>query len=202
MSRAEAAQQILKVHAFYAERGVSLATAALGGSKDFVRWNHYPKNDLVDEKNKSRFFYHAHDQDEHLVAEHGHFHVFTRSDARPSNAYSHLVGISVNALGSPTRIFTTNQWVTGEIMKSFRTLETEIQNFRVEANGRLAPIALWLTAMIHFYKDAVVDLIKRRDEVLSNHKAGLRLAVVDKSLHIVSEMNLVSHWNNLKMEIE
>lgn len=201
MNRAEVAQQVLQVHAFYAARGIGLATAALAGSGEFLRWHHYPKNDATDAMNQTRFFYHAHDQDDASVQEHGHFHVFAKQSKADAQEYAHLVGISLNAKGEPTRLFTTNQWVTGEVMQSAHVLEQQMNNFDLHIHGRLAPIARWLTAMVQFYRDTVVDLLHQRDVKLSKHHAGLQAALKDKQIHIVSQKKLTRHWENLKKEI-
>lgn len=201
MKRPEAAQQMLQVHAFYAERGIGLATAALAGARDFVRWQHYPKSDATDAVNHTRFFYHAHDQDDSSVHEHGHFHVFAKTPNVTAQAYAHVVGISLNALGEPTRLFTTNQWVTGESMLSAYQLEQRLHGFAVQVDGRLAPLAKWLTAMLMFYQETVVNLLHQRDVKLAQHRLGFEAALNDRKIHIVSQKKLPHHWDHLKKEI-
>ena len=200
MQRADMALRILQVHAAYAQRGVSLATAALAGANAFVCWQHYPKNDAVDDEHQTRFFYHAHDHDEALPNEHGHFHVFAKSSGQRAQTYAHLVGISLNAMGEPTRLFTTNQWVTGESMQAAHVLAQVIDGFVVQCHGRLAPIATWLTAVLGFYKDVIVKLLYQRDALLAQR--GFDAAVLnDREIHIVSEQPLTHYWDHLKKEI-
>lgn len=201
MKRPEAAQQMLQVHAYYAERGISLATAALAGASEFVRWQHYPKNDATDAVNHTRFFYHAHDQDDTSVHEHGHFHVFAKTRNATTQEYAHVVGISLNAMGEPTRLFTTNQWVTGEAMLTAHLLEQQLHHFALKVHGRLAPLAKWLTAMLMFYQETVVNLLHQRDVKLARHRLGFEAALDDRKIHIVSQKKLTRHWDHLKKEI-
>lgn len=201
MKRPDAAQQMLQVHAYYAERGISLATAALAGASEFVRWQHYPNNDATDAVNHTRFFYHAHDQDDTSVHEHGHFHVFAKTRNATTQEYAHVVGISLNAMGEPTRLFTTNQWVTGEAMLAAHLLEQQLHHFALQVHGRLAPLAKWLTAMLMFYQETVVNLLHQRDVKLARHRLGFEAALDDRKIHIVSQKKLTRHWDHLKKEI-
>ena len=43
-----AAQDIAAIQLGYAQKGLNLCQVALGGAKEFLEWQHYPKNDLVD----------------------------------------------------------------------------------------------------------------------------------------------------------
>jgi len=54
----------------------------------FVEWNHYPENDVRDEKNASQYFYHAHPGLQRPFVEHGHFHLFVHAEKL---AYGELI---------------------------------------------------------------------------------------------------------------
>jgi hypothetical protein len=206
MTPGQAVQDLLHAHAWYAQRGQSLASAALAGARSFVRWLHYPRNDVDDAAHGSRFFYHAHEPHEMLAHEHGHFHVFARLTDRAVNparsGYAHLVGISMDPQGAPLRLFTTNQWVTGEDWFDAVDLASAVQRFRVETPGRLAPVARWLTAMVQCYASDMVRLLVQRDAQLQafaqRTQQDLHTARNDRSLHILSEQALPDHWNHLK----
>lgn len=204
MNTSEAAQTLLAVHAHYAQRGQSLAQAALAGAKQFVRWQHYPHDDVDDVANGSRFFYHAHEPHEMLQAEHGHFHVFTRWGSGQPLRYAHLIGIAIDHRGSPLRLFTTNQWVTGEDWRDAARLTPDLQRWGVHTAGRLAPVARWLTAMVRLYANRIASLLHERDAVLQahaqRHQQNLSKARADRSLHIVSDMLLPNHWMFLQEE--
>ena len=59
-----AAQEIASIQTRYAKKGLTLSEVALCGAKEFIEWNHYPANDLVDEVSGYEFYYHAHSADE------------------------------------------------------------------------------------------------------------------------------------------
>ena len=172
MSRAALAQRVLQVHAFYAERGIGLASAALAGAKGFVRWHHYPHKDVTDALHHTRFFYHAHDQDDASVNEHGHFHVFARSDA--GRRFHHIVGISIDAFGMPQQLFLTNRWVTGEDWISAEAIAPKLQRFRCEVSGRMAPVAQWVSSMVQLYQTEIHALHRKRDDWwMSRRRSGV-----------------------------
>jgi hypothetical protein len=206
MTSGQAVQDMLHTHAWYAQRGQSLASAALAGARSFVRWSHYPQSDVDDAAHGSRFFYHAHEPHEMLAQEHGHFHVFARvtNRAMPHTrvGHAHLVGISIDPQGTPLRLFTTNQWVTGEDWFDAVDMANAVQRFRAETPGRLAPVARWLTGMVQCYASDIVRLLAQRDEQLQLHAQRTHQDVSqardDRALHILSEQALPNHWNHLK----
>jgi hypothetical protein len=204
MSTAQAVHNMLQTHAWYAQRGQSLATAALAGARSFVRWAHHPREDVDDALHGSRFFYHAHEPQEMLAQEHGHFHVFARVGSLARFGYAHLVGISIDNRGTPLRLFTTNQWVTGEDWFDAQALAPVVSRFQVQTPGRLAPVARWLTAMVQCYADAIQHLLVQRDVTLQRHaqakQQDLNTLREDRSLHILSEQALPNHWQYLQQE--
>lgn len=195
---------MLAVHAHYAQRGQSLAGAALAGAAAFVRWSHYPRDDVDDGAHGTRFFYHAHEQSDMLGNEHGHFHVFTRGESDKPFRYAHLVGVSLDDRGTPLRLFTTNEWVTGEDWMPADQMTQAVHRFCVQTTGRLAPVARWLTALIQFYAHPIVSLLHARDAALqahaTRHQQDRTQAQQDRSLHIASEMRLSDHWKFLQEE--
>lgn len=195
---------MLAVYAHYAARERSLAEAALGGASAFVRWTHYPRNDVQDAANGARFFYHAHEPHEMRPNEHGHFHVFTAWGQSREPRYAHLVGISIDNRGTPLRLFTTNEWVTGEDWVQAAQLQGKLDRFRIQTSGRWAPVAKWLSGMVRFYASSIVSLLHSRDACVQahaqHHGQHLDEARADRSLHIVSEMDLSDHWKFLKEE--
>ena len=74
-----AAQELASIQMKYAKSGRTLNQAALCGTKEFIEWQHYPNNDLIDENTGYEFYYHAHSADEMSKGEHGHFHVIKRN---------------------------------------------------------------------------------------------------------------------------
>lgn len=198
--RTQAAADVAAVQWHYTQRGVSLATAALAGAARYQEWVHHPHDDLVDPASAARCFYHAHAAAERAADEHGHFHVFAPAPAECRPDFVHLVGISLNAQGLPTRLFTTNRWVTGEHWLPATTLIEQLPQFTLQTRGRLAPVARWVQGMVHLYADLLADLLHERDAVLHARAAGHAdgaapdapdrpgAAVLDdRALHVVSE---------------
>jgi len=138
----------------------NLSIAALCGAQQFFQWQHYPAHDAVDSTHNSEFYYHTHSGAQHSDDEHGHFHVFTRPGGR--HRFHHLIGISMNQRGLPSRLFLTNQWVTGEHWAPPQRLESALQKFHCQLQGRLSPVSRWISAMVHLYRPEIRALHQRR----------------------------------------
>ena len=158
-----AAQEIANIQMRYAESGRTLNEAALCGAKEFIEWQHYPINDLVDEVSGYEFYYHAHSADEMPHGEHGHFHVIKR-DAK---GFHHLIGIVLNPKGLPIRLFTTNQWVTGEEIAGSTMVIKSIRGFEMVKKGRMALVSRWVSALITLFSVEIEGLILERDQKIA-----------------------------------
>lgn len=183
----EAAQCVLDIPMHYLEDGKNIASAALAGATNFESGRHYPLNDVVDVKHHSRFFYHGHRENSGAVAEHGHFHLFIdltsnydvlkkqpqsqkKSEMAMPN-FSHLAALSLDERGQSLEWFVTNRWVTGERWISAETLITYLEGFTIKANGRLAPIAEWLTAMVKLFQPQLTELLLLRDQAVQKNSS-------------------------------
>jgi hypothetical protein len=158
-----AAQELAKIQMRYAESGRTLNEAALCGAKDFIEWQHYPINDLVDEVSGYEFYYHAHSAAEMPHGEHGHFHVIKRD----TKSFHHLIGIALNPKGLPIRLFTTNQWVTGEEMADATTTIKSTRGFEMVKKGRMALVGRWVSALITLFSVEIEGLILERDQKIT-----------------------------------
>ena len=178
-----AAQELANIQMRYAESGRTLNEAALCGAKDFIEWQHYPINDLVDEVSGYEFYYHAHSIDEMPHGEHGHFHV-TKRDTK---GFHHLIGIALNPKGLPIRLFTTNQWVTGEEMADSTMAIKSIRKFEMVKKGRMALVSRWLSALITLFSVEIEGLILERDQKIAQLVAemGNRELVMNSRKHDV-----------------
>jgi hypothetical protein len=185
-----AAQDAVSIPLRYVRSGGSLVTAAMAGARQCVELEHYPRHDVVDKVHGTRLYYHAHGSRRRPDAEHGHFHLF-RHGTQPGD-YMHLVGISLNAVGQPIRLFTTNRWVTGETWHGAAAVEQALARFEVGTLGRLAPVARWATAMVHLYRDQIVQLVHRRDAVMVRRSAsvGWDALCEDRRLDVVTQRQI------------
>jgi hypothetical protein len=183
----EAAAQAARLQLRYARQGTSLALAAMAGARECEALRHYPRNDVVDRAAHTRFYYHAHTSRRRPADEHGHFHLFMY-DARAPARFCHLAGLSLDARGQALRWFTTNRWVTGEHWQDADHLVRELSHFSVSTHGRMAPVALWLTAMVRLFAPQIATLVRRRDAVMARrHALQGDAAFEDRRLDVITE---------------
>lgn len=184
-----AAQELANIQMRYAESGRTLNEAALCGAKDFIEWQHYPINDLVDEVSGYEFYYHAHSADEMPHGEHGHFHVIRRD----TDGFHHLIGIALNQRGLPIRLFTTNQWVTGEEMADSAMVIKSIRGFEMVKKGRMALVSRWVSALIKLFSAEIERLILERDQMIAQLVAEMgnrELVMNSKKHHVLTECQI------------
>lgn len=186
----QAAHEALGIPLRYAQAGSSLARAAMAGAQRGIELAHYPRQDVVDMRHGTRFYYHAHGSGRRPGNEHGHFHLFAQG-SQPGD-YTHLAGISLDAQGQPIRFFTTNRWVTGETWRQAADIERALAHFAVQTRGRMAPVARWLTALTHLYAPQLVRLVRRRDAVMGRRAAsqGWEALCEDRRLDVVTECRI------------
>lgn len=120
------------------------------------------EGDIFDPKSGAFYFYHSHRENEQ-----GHFHTFL-SDLDKS-VHHHLVGISIDVKGKPIALFTTDDWVTGEEMIPYPQLAGRIDDFAFTDES---PTSQYLQTLLSRLKPQVLQLLKTRDEILTNHKLG------------------------------
>lgn len=187
-----AAQEIVTIQSRYAANGLSLCNVALCGSEQFKEWEHYPKHDLIDAQSGYEFYYHAHSANEMPDGEHGHFHLFKR-DNQVANQFHHLIAISLDQKGLPVRIFTTNQWVTGEQWLSAERTLVLLKGFDMAVKGRMAPLSRWLSAFTKLFYLDMQELIIQRDEVmgaLSSTLGNHEFAYNARDQHVLTEKKI------------
>ncbi|MDO9192655.1 MAG: hypothetical protein Q7U12_07150 [Undibacterium sp.] len=168
----QAAQIALDVPLRYLNSGSNMAIAALAGAKQFVLLQHYPAKDVIDLVHHTRFFYHGHSCRNQHQNEHGHFHIFvyfpeSKTALSEVENFSHLVALSLDEKGQALRWFTTNRWVTAETWRPAKELIALLPGLRLSTNGRLAPVARWLDAMLILFRPQIESLLLERDVVLA-----------------------------------
>jgi hypothetical protein len=184
-----AAQELASIQMKYAKSGRTLNEAALCGARDFIEWQHYPNNDLADKHSGYEFYYHAHSADEMPKGERGHFHVIKRH----AKSFHHLVGIALDQKGLPVRLFTTNQWVTGEEMADSNLVMQSVVEFQMDITGRMAPVSKWIGALMQLFQPEIKELIKERDQeiALLVTRFGDREDVLNsREHHVLSECKI------------
>lgn len=177
-------------------------------SPPFQQWTHYPKGDVYDRETHSQYFYHAHPRvhpDPHLQ-ENGHFHIFMREKGIPphlqpmqlreenqkpdsrEDPLCHLIAISMNALGEPIQLFTTNRWVTGEKWYPAPAVIEMLDYFNIDHSFPSWPLNLWLSSMIRLYRSEITQLLYQRDSAI----AAWQKEYPDKNVYEDRQLEILS----------
>jgi hypothetical protein len=151
--------------------------------------------------------------------EHGHFHLFLRAEGMPagtiplllpeaaianlptptlaapmkrgkSDEVSHLVAIAVDGAGEPTRLFTTNRWVTGETWYRAEDVIRMLDRFALDAAEPASLVNRWLAALVRLYQPEIAMLLRKRDEVVMDPRRRRRRVDVfeDPKLEVTSSL--------------
>ena len=155
------------------ESGLHAVQTVIGG-RTFVEWDHYPDDDVRDDKNASQYFYHAHPGLQRPFVEHGHFHLFVHAESlglRKKNsrfepAPAHLVAVSMNAIGMPSGFFTVNRWVTKGPWLSFKECEIGLKHFKIAAKHGKKDVNVFLQSLVQLYYQKILALLRQRDEIM------------------------------------
>ncbi|MGE4049863.1 MAG: hypothetical protein AB7F38_02255 [Piscinibacter sp.] len=164
--------------------------------REVVEFDHYPPDDVVDFRNGSQFYYHAHRDG---GREHGHLHLFWHATASGRRRYlrpgrprwvrtapTHLFAISLDARGLPVGLFTVNRWVTDGHWFDAPTTMSFVDRFAVDVVGGHAPSCRWLTAFVRLYRPLIEAILIRRDRRLAR-RPRLQDALADHRLEVLSQ---------------
>lgn len=171
--------------------------------KAFTLSEHYPAGDVEDSETGCAWYYHAHEPAlTRQWGEHGHFHCFMYTElldkaalpiALPEDAdfnrggLVHLIAISFDASGIPTRLFAPNRWVTGEWMYGADDISALIDRFSISRDARFALTSRWLSAILRLFQPQIGSVLRERDRVLcARRKIDPEGFAEDRSLEIVS----------------
>lgn len=149
----------------------------------------YPDHLVEDSRTGSGYFFHSHGHSPAHPEERGHFHVFVRGLAARR---SHLVAIALDSYGMPTRLFTTNRWVTGENWTPVEALLSGAERFSVTAPDSNALLNRWVTWCVQLFHPQLHWLMVRRDARLRTLAAGRDMERVfeDRRIEIFSECRI------------
>lgn len=219
--RLEAAREITLCQRVMTKTGDNVLTMLVGIQSIVPDLRHYPANDVYDAEYHTQYYFHAHPAGTQPNGEVGHFHTFLRPlgmpegvrplvtapnlDDRDGNgALSHIVGIAVNEMGIPTRLFTTNRWVTGESWYAADDVARMLEGFVIDHARPSWPVNRWLTALVHLYREEIIDLLIERDATINRFQKGNPglNCFEDRSLEVLSEkaVNLVAKVSEMEQE--
>lgn len=147
--------------------------AVLPDQSSLVAERKYPSDRLRFGSGDWRAFYHYHQSPDRPADEHGHFHFFVRvsAGAASESAWSHLVALSMDALGQPTSWFTVNRWVTDGPWLTAERLAPHLD--QLPDPGNLTTLEQWLVAMLGIHRDELIQLIGHRDRQLNHINAEI-----------------------------
>lgn len=141
-------------------------------------WTHYPVKDARDKKCKSRWYYHVHAPGSRDADEHGHFHLFLHRTQLPEGLepkvwppqgeeakahVTHLIALSIDAVGIPRSWFTVNRYVTNEFLYPAETMIAHLDDFNVDHTKADDCVNRFVTAMVALYRDEIAELLHQRD---------------------------------------
>lgn len=200
----QAGQRLLNCYAELAQQKKHLLGDLLKGQAP-RQWRHYPDNDAIDTAHGYQWFYHSHSpEDRPGVDDHGHFHLFARRErwsslsstkreqefsnrlrmARRQANTRHLICIGLDAKGIPTRFFTVNSWVTGDLMLSAATTVSLLEQMAL--NTGFTVIDRVIGSMMSLFRREIRQLMAMRDDTLFSQQSAEMLD--DENLEVLSEV--------------
>lgn len=208
-----AAQVVAETMRVLQKTGTNTVGEILSQADEFTTWEHIPAEDVYDPESASQYYYHAHEKSEAGDGihddEHGHFHTFVRGPgmqhgAKPAplpdfnmpadkgELNTHIIGIGMNNLGVPIKLFTVNRWVTGETWYSADDVIKQLDTFNIDLSAPSWPLNLWLTNMVQLYRPQIEQLIRERDETVAAWQAEHPdvNAYEDRALEVTSFLNI------------
>lgn len=172
-----AGEEIRECYRVLDKVGGNIVGEVLRNEGTFYEWDHYPKGDVYDRETHAQYYYHAHRGAEN---EHGHFHTFLRRKGMPrgmepvsysgdaelpkgDDVITHFAAISMDKRGSPTHLFTTNRWVTGESWFKAEDVLAMLDRFVIDHAWPSWPTNRWITAMMILFRPQIAALLEARD---------------------------------------
>ncbi|CAN5693084.1 hypothetical protein BH11PSE12_BH11PSE12_20130 [soil metagenome] len=179
------------------DQSVQVVQRVVDGN-DFIEWEHYPDNDVRDQRHASQYFYHAHPGLQRPFSappEHGHFHLFAdagKLGMRPANpgyaaAPAHLLAISMDATGVPNGFFIVNRWVTKGPWLSYAHCARALQQFQIQGRQGDKHVNRFLQALITLYQAPILALLQQREQIMQTLSNGRdrRSVFADKSIEVL-----------------
>jgi hypothetical protein len=177
---AVAGEQIRECYRVLDKSNSDVVAEVLRDQGTFYEWDHYPDGDVYDGETHSQYFYHSHRE-----GEHGHFHTFLREAGMPKECHpvaqseaqfmkerddkiSHLIAISMNPAGFPTRLFTTNRWITADNWYNADDVIKMLDRFGMDLAWPSWPVNIWLTAMLRLFRPQIMELVRERDSTVKD----------------------------------
>lgn len=167
--------------------------------KSVIEFDHYPPNDIIDQRRGSQFYYHSHRDGD---SEHGHLHLFWHATASGRRRYlraaqarwtrtapTHLFAISLDARGLPVGLFTVNRWVTDGHWFDAATTTSMVDQFAVGQVKGHKHSCEWLTGFVSLYRPLIAQLIEQRDKRVAR-RPDREATLLDQRLEVLSLLTI------------
>ena len=123
-----------------------------------------------------------------------------------SEVNTHVIGIGMNEMGIPMRLFTVNRWVTGETWHDAQDVIALLDQFEIDNINPSWPVNLWMTNLVRLFKPHIAELIVKRDQQVSLwHKQNPTNNIYeDRNFEVTSylDINLAEHVTALEEELQ
>ena len=189
---AEALSVMSEVMRVLAKSGTNLVGEVLRASSaqdGFDVWDHLPPGDAQDAETGAQWYYHAHPPtqggDGPHDGEHGHFHLFVRH-GEDREKITHLCGVAMTPEGTPTQLFATNRWVTGEDWLPADETAALMDRFEVDDVRPSWPVNLWLGALVRLYGAEIARMLRLRDAAIDARGGATEEVLEDRSLEVAA----------------
>lgn len=166
----------------------------------------YPEDTVQDFESFSQYYFHTHMERSN---EYGHIHTYAMSQALPewadclepamlgdhedpSRTHCHLVAISVDNAGNPTKLFTINHWSAHEARYDLNVMRHMLNAFDVGHAVPSYPVNRWVSAILRLFNPQIMKLFADREKALSElqqQEPGIS-AAQNESMDVTSQTDV------------
>ncbi len=185
-----AGEELLGVMQALQDKGRNVLSELQPVGQGMQQWDHYPADDAFDPVSGCRWYYHAHPE-QGTTAEHGHFHLFAAAPAKAGKGrYTHLLALAVSPAGLPLRVFTTNRWVTNEVIAPAGQVLRKLRQFLLRTPRELELVHRWLAAVLGLFRPQINALLVARDQRLERVQTTRPNILEDRRTMLLSQCRI------------
>lgn len=177
-----AAEEVLDCYRDLSLRGAHLPGELIGDAA-FEEERHHPEGDVRDPVSGAQFYLHAHLDDE---LAHFHTHLRLAGETPEDDELVHLVGVSIDAYGLPTRVFAPNCWATDDRWRPAAELRALLDRFTCEAAPHRFVACRALPALLSLLRPQIEAPLEARDAVVARDARVLE----DRATRLLAEVEV------------
>jgi len=180
------ASRLIECMTAMGEQKTNSVLLSLDNAQSVKPYKRYPNTPYYFGNKHWRAFYHCHESPAN-ENEHGHYHFFTRQGQE--DEWCHVVALGMNDVGQPTRLFTTNLWVTDG--KWFDAGQLLIQISVLADSQDEGLVTSWLKHVLLLFQYEISDLLIARDNNVEQlFPSYHEQCFLDRSIYYLSEVNV------------